>query len=192
MSEVLRLIEQTHRDNLATIQALAPLFPEIAKAADLLADTYLRGGKALFFGNGGSAADAQHFAAELESRFRVDRPPLAALALHANTSSLTAIANDYSYPEIFARLLRAHARPGDVAVAISTSGTSPNVLRAAALKRELQIGLIALTGANGAELALHADVLIQVPSTVTARIQEAHELIGHMLCDWVERRVFGL
>jgi D-sedoheptulose 7-phosphate isomerase len=191
MIRVEDLIEQTWAESLAVKQALRPLFPAIARAADLLAGTYEQGGKALFFGNGGSAADAQHLAAELECRFRFDRRPLPALALHANTSTLSAVSNDYSFEDVFARLLTAHARPGDVAVAISTSGRSPNVLRAAALKPSLQIGLIALTGAHGDSLAPYADVVLAVPSTVTARVQEAHELIGHMLCDWVERKLFS-
>jgi D-sedoheptulose 7-phosphate isomerase len=190
VTNLTELIEQTWQENQTVMGALRPLFPAIAQAPELMADTYARGGKAIFFGNGGSAADAQHFAAEMECRFRFDRRPLPALALHANTSSLSAISNDYAFEEIFARLLAAHAKPGDVAIAISTSGKSPNVLRAAAHKRELQIGLIALTGENAAPLLPYADVVIAVPSKVTARIQEAHELIGHMLCDWVERRLF--
>jgi D-sedoheptulose 7-phosphate isomerase len=191
MTSVHELIEQTWAESLAVKQAMRPLFPAIAEAAELLADAYVRGNKAIFFGNGGSAADAQHFAAELECRFRFDRPPLPALALHANTSSLTAISNDYEYDDVFARLLKAHARPGDVAVAISTSGTSRNVLRAVAQREALGITAIALTGANGDALRPHADVVLAVPSTVTGRIQEAHELIGHMLCDWVERKLFA-
>lgn len=191
MTSVLALIEQTWAESLAVKQALRPLFPAIARAAELLADTYQRGGKALFFGNGGSAADAQHLAAELECRFRFDRRPLPALALHANTSTLSAVANDYAFQDVYSRLLQAHARPGDVAVAISTSGRSPNVLRAAAQKEALQIGLIALTGEYADDLAPFADVVIAVPSRVTARVQECHELIGHMLCDWVERRLFA-
>lgn len=187
---VMDLIEHTWQESLAVKQSLRPIFPEIARAAELLAGAYERGGKAMFFGNGGSAADAQHFAAEMECRFRFDRPPLPALALHANTSTLSAISNDYAFVEVFARLLQAHARPGDVAVAISTSGRSANVLRAAALKTKLGIGLIALTGAYGDALAPFADVVLAVPSTVTARVQEAHELIGHILCDWVERKMF--
>jgi D-sedoheptulose 7-phosphate isomerase len=149
------------------------------------------GGKAVFFGNGGSAADAQHLAAELECRFRIDRRPLPALALHTNTSTLTAVGNDRGFEGVFARLLRAHARPEDVVVAISTSGTSPNVLAAAAVRAEVPFRLIALTGANGVPLARYADVVLAVPSTVTARVQEAHILIGHILCELVEARLFG-
>ena len=190
MNDIMDLIERTWQESLDVKRSLRPLFPGIARAAELLVASYKQGGKALFFGNGGSAADAQHFAAEMECRFRFDRPPLPALALHANTSTLSAIANDYAFDDVFARLLQAHARPGDVAVAISTSGRSANVLRAAALKKKLGISLIALTGANGDDLAPFADVVLAVPSTITARVQEAHELIGHILCDWVEREMF--
>jgi D-sedoheptulose 7-phosphate isomerase len=191
MGQLEKLIEDTIQESLALKQALRSLLPQIAQAAQLLADAYEQGAKAIFFGNGGSAADAQHFAAEMECRFRMDRRPLPALALHTNTSSLSAISNDYRYEDVFARLLKAHAQPGDVAVAISTSGKSPNVLKAAALKQDLGIKLIALTGQYGEMFLPWADALIAVPSSVTARIQEAHVLIGHILCDWVERRLFG-
>jgi D-sedoheptulose 7-phosphate isomerase len=185
------LIIERIEASIAVKRALAPLVPEIARAADLMTDAFRQGGKAIFFGNGGSAADAQHLAGELESRFRFDRPPLPALALHANTSTLTAIGNDMGYDEVFARLLRAHARPEDVAVAISTSGTSPNVLAAAAVRAEVPFRLIALVGQNGAPLGAHADVVLAVPSQVTPRVQEAHILIGHILCELVEQRIFG-
>jgi D-sedoheptulose 7-phosphate isomerase len=164
--------------------------PQICAAAELLAQAYAGGNKAIFFGNGGSAADAQHLAAEMECRFAFDRPSLPALALHANTSTLTAISNDYQFEQVFARLLTAHARPGDVAVAITTSGTSKNVVAAARLKDQLKIKLIALTGENGAALAPFADCVIAVPSKDTPRIQEAHITIGHVLCQWVECAVF--
>jgi D-sedoheptulose 7-phosphate isomerase len=172
-------------------KVLDTLRPQLRTAADLLAEAYANGNQAIFFGNGGSAADAQHMAAEMESRFAFDRAPLPALALHANTSTLTAVANDYQYEQVFARLLAAHARPGDVAVAITTSGTSKNVLAAARLKAQLKIKLIALTGENGAPLAPYADVVIAVPSRDTPRIQEVHITIGHVLCQWVERAMFA-
>jgi D-sedoheptulose 7-phosphate isomerase len=187
-------LEQLLRDSITASVAvkqsvLATLGPQIGAAAELLVTAYRNGNKAIFFGNGGSAADAQHLAAELECRFAFDRNPLPALALHSNTSTLTAVSNDYQYEQIFARLLRAHARPGDVAVAISTSGTSKNVVAAARLRSELGIKVIALTGANGAVLAPHADCVIAIPSTDTPRIQEAHITIGHVLCEWVELAV---
>lgn len=172
-------------------RVLASLGAKVGAAAELLVRACRDGHRAIFFGNGGSAADAQHLAAELESRFRFDRPGIPALALHANTSTLTAIANDYDYERIFARCLATHARPGDVAVALSTSGSSKNVVAAARLKADLGIKLVALTGENGGTLAPYADVVIAVPSRDTPRIQEAHITIGHILCDWVERSLFG-
>ncbi len=190
MSDLHHHIDRSIRESIATKHKVLDLAPEITRAATLLAKCYRTGNKALFFGNGGSAADAQHLAAELESRFAFDRAPLAALALHANTSTLTAVANDYAYDEVFARLIRAHARPGDVAVALSTSGTSRNVVAAAKVARELGIGVVALTGEHAATLAEYANVVIAVPSKVTARIQECHILIGHILCEWIERAVF--
>lgn len=192
MSHFDDLFIESVNDSIATKQRLVKaVLPEVRRAAELLVGAYRAGGKALFFGNGGSAADAQHLAAELECRFGFDRRPLPALALHANTSTLTAVANDYAYEQVFARLLRAHARPGDVAVAISTSGTSKNVLAAARLRDELQIKVVALTGENTTALAPFADACIAVPSRVTARIQECHLLVGHVLCDWIERELFG-
>jgi len=169
---------------------ISGMMPALERAGALLLDAYRAGRKAIFFGNGGSAADAQHMAAEMEGRFAFDRRPLPALALHANVSTLTAVANDYAYEQVFARTLRAHAVPGDVAVAITTSGTSKNVLAAARLKDELGIKVIAFTGVNGAALALHADVVIAVPSNETPRIQEAHIFAGHLLCEWVEQQLF--
>lgn len=170
-------------------QVLATLAPQIRAAADLLAQAYGNGNQAIFFGNGGSAADAQHLAAELECRFAYDRRPLPALALHANTSTLTAVANDYAYEQVYARLLAGHARPGDVAVALSTSGTSKNVVAAVRQREQLGLKVIALTGENGAVLAPWSDVVIAVPSRDTPRIQEAHITIGHVLCEWIERVV---
>jgi D-sedoheptulose 7-phosphate isomerase len=171
-------------------RVLEMALPAVKAAAELLVGAYRADRKAIFFGNGGSASDAQHLAAEMEGRFAFDRRPLPALALHANVSTLTAIANDYSYEQVYARLLTAHARPGDIAIAISTSGTSKNVLAAARLKQALGIKLVALTGENGAALAPFADVVIAVPSRETARVQESHILIGHILCDYVERSLF--
>jgi D-sedoheptulose 7-phosphate isomerase len=162
----------------------------IAQAAELLAAAYRNGNQAIFFGNGGSAADAQHLAAEMVGRFAYDREPLPALALNTNSSAVTAIGNDYGYDELFVRQLSAHARPGDVAVGLSTSGTSRNVLAAARIKEKLGVKMIALVGANAEAIAPLADVVISVPSTDTPRIQECHILIGHLLCEWIERSMF--
>ncbi len=148
------------------------------------------GGRIHFCGNGGSAADAQHLAAELSGRFYYDRPPLNAEALHCNGSYLTAVANDYSYDEVYARLLRGTARRGDVLVGISTSGNSANILRAFEAARELGVQTIALTGESGGRMQSLADMLLNVPSNDTPRIQECHILIGHIICELVEREMF--
>jgi D-sedoheptulose 7-phosphate isomerase len=153
-------------------------------------NAYRKGGKALIFGNGGSAADAQHFAAELVGRFERDRPALPALALTANTSDLTAIGNDMGFDELFARQLEAHALPGDVAVAITTSGNSPNVLTAASAARRLKLSVIGLTGPAGGQLKDLADVCIRVPSASVPRIQEAHGAIIHIWCGIIESSLF--
>jgi D-sedoheptulose 7-phosphate isomerase len=160
-------------------------------AAKALIACYRRGGKALFFGNGGSAADAQHLAAEFVGRYLREREPLPALALHANSSVVTAIANDYGYDLVFARQLKALAVRGDVAVAISTSGNSLNVVEALRCARQMGLFTIALTGATGGRVRGLADVVIAVPSEETPRIQECHILIGHALCDAVEQVIMA-
>jgi D-sedoheptulose 7-phosphate isomerase len=161
----------------------------IAAGADALIAAYQTGHKALFFGNGGSAADAQHLAAEFVGRYLRERGPMPAMALHANSSAVTAIGNDYGYDQVFARQLEAFAAPGDVAVGISTSGNSPSVIEAVRSARRMGLFTLALTGASGGQLRRLVDVLIAVPSEETPRIQECHILIGHSLCDAVERAV---
>lgn len=163
--------------------------PGMTAAAAALISAYRAGNKALFFGNGGSAADAQHLAAEFLGRYLRERKPLPALALHANSSALTAIANDYGYEHVFARQLEALAVRGDVAVGVSTSGNSPNVIEAMIRARQLGLVTIALTGSSGGRLGSHVDILIAAPSAETPRIQECHILIGHALCDAVEQAV---
>lgn len=163
--------------------------PAMTKAAEALVFAYRAGRKAIFFGNGGSAADAQHLAAEFLGRYLRERAPLPALALNANSSAVTAIGNDYGYAEVFARQLEALAVPGDVAVGISTSGNSPNVIQALRAARRLGLFTIALTGALGGASGELVDVLISVPSEETPRIQECHILIGHSLCDAVEQAI---
>jgi D-sedoheptulose 7-phosphate isomerase len=145
------------------------------------------GGTLLVCGNGGSAADAQHIVAELTGRFFRDRRPLRALALHANTSSLTAIGNDYGYDEVFAREVGAHGRPGDVLLALSTSGNSRNVLRAIEAARDKRMSVIGLTGEIGGKMRDLCDVCLCVPSASTPRIQECHILVGHTICELLER-----
>ena len=162
----------------------------IEAAAEMMVAALRAGGRIHFCGNGGSAADAQHLAAELSGRFYYDRPPLNAEALHCNGSYLTAVANDYSYDEVYARLLRGTARRGDVLVGISTSGNSANILRAFEAARELGVQTIALTGESGGRMKSLADMLLNVPSNDTPRIQECHILIGHIICELVEREMF--
>jgi len=144
------------------------------------------GGKLLIAGNGGSAADAQHIAAELTGRFVRERKPLPAIALHANTSALTAIGNDYGYEQVFARELSALASPGDVLLAISTSGNSKNILRAIEAARSKKLAVIGLTGESGGHLRAACDLCLCVPSKSTARIQEMHITIGHAICELLE------
>ena len=163
--------------------------PAMTAAAEALVTAYRAGHKALFFGNGGSAADAQHLAAEFLGRYLRERSPLPAVALHTNSSAVTAIGNDYGYDYVFSRQLEALAAPGDVAVAISTSGNSQSVIEAVSVARRLGLYTIALTGASGGRLRGMVDTLIAVPSNETPRIQECHILVGHALCDAVEQAV---
>ena len=163
--------------------------PQLAAAAEAFVSAYCRGHKALFFGNGGSAADAQHLAAEFVGRYLRERRPLPALALNANSSAVTAIGNDYGFDQIFARQIQALGAPGDIAVGISTSGNSQNVLEGILCARQLGLLTIALTGSTGGRLRDVADILIAVPSEETPRIQECHILIGHALSDAVEQAI---
>ena len=163
----------------------------IETAAEIITESLRNGGKIHFCGNGGSAADAQHLAAELSGRFYFDRPPLNAEALHCNTSYLTAVGNDYGYDLIFSRLLRGTAKAGDVIVGISTSGNSKNILKAFEVAKELGVKIIAMTGATGGAMKDFADILLNVPSTDTPRIQESHIMLGHIVCELVETEMFG-
>ncbi len=167
------------------------LLTNVLAVAEKIVAVYRARGQILLAGNGGSAADAQHIAAELVGRFSFDRPALAAIALTANTSILTAIANDYGYEALFLRQIQAHGRPGDLFVGISTSGSSRNILSALAEARALGLTTVGLTGANGHAMLHHCDYLIAVPSTSTPRIQEGHIFIGHVLCSLVETTLYG-
>ena len=166
------------------------LISNIEKAAQIIIDCYRNGGKVLFCGNGGSAADAQHLAAELSGRFYYDRPALEAEALHVNTSYLTAVGNDYSFDQIYSRILSASGKTGDVLVGISTSGNSKNVLEAQKVAKQKGMKIISLTGESGGEMKNTADCLINVPSKLTPRIQESHIMIGHIICQIVEENLF--
>jgi D-sedoheptulose 7-phosphate isomerase len=162
----------------------------VVAAAQMLAATFRAGGRVLLFGNGGSAADAQHLAAEFVNRFQVERPPLAALALTTDTSILTAVGNDYEFREIFAKQVQALGRPRDVAWGISTSGSSPNVVRGLQVARDLGLKTLALSGRDGGPVASLADVALIVRSHDTPRVQEVHITIGHVLCDLVDFLLF--
>jgi D-sedoheptulose 7-phosphate isomerase len=173
-------------DHRQVIASLDPLIPQIRQIAERLTDCLQRGGTIFWMGNGGSAADAQHLAAELVVRFTRERRGLAAIALTTDTSILTAAANDYSFEMIFARQLDALCRPGDAVVGLSTSGASPNVIAGLRLAKKIGAYTVALTGNTGGKLQEIADTCLAVASATTARIQEAHGLIGHILCDWLE------
>lgn len=163
----------------------------IRQMSEIITHTFKGGGKVLLCGNGGSAADAQHLAAEFSGRFFLDRKPLFAEALHVNTSYLTAVANDYGYDMAFARMVEAMGRTGDVLWGFSTSGNSPNVLKAIDKAREIGMTSFAFTGAKGGKAAAIADLLLAVPSENTPRIQEAHITVGHIICEMVEQSIFG-
>lgn len=169
------------RDNLETLN----------RVIERLAEAFSQGKKLLLFGNGGSAADAQHIAAEFVNRFQIERPPLPAIALTTDSSALTSIANDYDYTEVFAKQVMALGSRGDVALAISTSGNAGNVLRALEVCKERNITTVGLTGGDGGKLAPRVDYLLCVRGTrETARIQETHILIGHVICDMIDRQLF--
>jgi len=162
----------------------------IAEVAELIARTFDAGGKLLLFGNGGSATDASHIAAEMVGRFKKERPGLPAIALNTDMAILSCIANDYDYSEIFARQLKALAVEGDVVIAISTSGGSPNVMKAVDAARRKKLKVVAFTGAKGKKLAAKSDYAFMVPSETTARIQETHITLGHVICQMVEEILF--
>jgi D-sedoheptulose 7-phosphate isomerase len=163
----------------------------IVQVATLIANAFRNGNKVLLFGNGGSSTDAAHIAAEFVGRYQRERMPLPAIALATDIAAITCIANDYGYEELFARQVRAHGRQGDVAIGISTSGNSPNVLKGVEAARDSGLITIAWTGANGGKLAGLVDYPFIVPSTVTSRIQESHITLGHVLCELVEDHLLG-
>lgn len=168
----------------------AAFLEKIADLTDAVVRCYQNNGKVLFCGNGGSAADSQHLAAELSGRYYYDRPPLFSEALHVNTSYLTAVANDYSYNEIYSRLVKAMGSKDDILIGLSTSGNSPNVVKALKQAKEQGMITIGMTGASGGEMKDICDLTFMVPSSDTPRIQEVHMLIGHTLCEMVEQSLF--
>ena len=167
------------------------LLKNIEQAVDVIYSALINGKKIWFCGNGGSAADAQHLAAELSGRFYFDRSPLPAEALHCNTSYLTAVANDYGYDEVYARMMKGCGATGDVLVGLSTSGNSTNILKAFDVAKNQKMTVVAFTGETGGLMKEKADVLLNVPSKDTPRIQEAHITVGHIICELVEDRIFG-
>jgi D-sedoheptulose 7-phosphate isomerase len=185
-----RLAAAVAEANLLKERLVAEQAEPVTAAARLLAETLQGGGKILLFGNGGSAADAQHLAAEFVNRFQIERPPLAAIALTTDTSILTSIANDYDFLEVFAKQVRALGRPGDAALGFSTSGNSGNVVKALDAARQLGLKTLALSGGEGGPVAAAAELAIVVPSRNTPRIQEVHITIGHVLCDLVDFLLF--
>ena len=166
------------------------LLDAIRKVADICVSSLKNDGKVLFCGNGGSAADAQHLSAELSGRFYYDREPLFAEALHVNTSYITAVANDYSYDEIYARLVKAKGKKKDVLIGISTSGNSENIIRAFKKAKEIGMTTVGMTGLTGGKMKEFSDVLINIPSEDTPRIQESHILAGHIFCELIESEIF--
>jgi D-sedoheptulose 7-phosphate isomerase len=164
---------------------------KIENAVDAITNAFNKGNKVLFCGNGGSAADAQHLAAEFSGRFYKNRKALPAEALHCNTSYLTAVANDYSYDVIYARLIEGIANEGDVVVGLSTSGNSPNILKAFEIAKQKKVTTIGFTGATGGKMKDASDHLFNVPSTDTPRIQESHIMVGHIICELVEEKLFA-
>ena len=186
-------IEQALQNSINVKQQVlgqSELLNKIEQSIDLTTNALKNGGKVLFCGNGGSAADAQHLAAELSGRFYFDRPPLAAEALHCNSSYLTAVANDYGYDEVFARIIKGLGKKGDLLVGLSTSGNSPNTIKAFKEAKQHGMNTIAFTGATGGKMKEYADILLNVPSFDTPRIQEVHITIGHIICEQVESRIF--
>lgn len=190
----MRQIEDTIRQSVSLKQQIAQtprLIASIQQAIDAVTSSFRHGKRVYFCGNGGSAADAQHLAAELSGRFCIDRASLPAEALHCNTSYITAVANDYSFDRIYSRLIEGFAQEGDILAGLSTSGNSANILNAFKAARQKNVTTIAFTGDTGGLLKEHSDILINVPSSDTPRIQEAHILIGHIICEQVEANIFG-
>lgn len=189
------LTRQYFQESIQTkMQAMETLIEPITQAAEHIVERLMQGSKVFSCGNGGSAADAQHFSSEMLNRFERERPGLPAIALSTDTSTITSIGNDYSYDEIFAKQIRALAHPGDLLLAISTSGNSSNVIAAIEAAHEQDVGIIALTGKGGGEVQTilnEMDIEIQVPSDITARIQEVHLLVIHCLCGLIDTQLLG-
>lgn len=184
-------IIQASIDVKAFILQDAAIVSTVVEVSHLIVRAFQNGNKVLFCGNGGSAADAQHLAAEFSGRFYKDRDPLPSEALHVNTSYLTAVANDYSYNEIYSRIIKGSGRRGDVLIGLSTSGNSANIIKAFEQARKMGMTTVGFTGATGGKMKAVSDVLLPVPSTDTPRIQESHIMLGHIICQLVEESLFA-
>jgi D-sedoheptulose 7-phosphate isomerase len=182
-------IKAIWNQHIEVARTLPTLTSAVSSAVDMMYSSMAAGGQLMVAGNGGSAADAQHIAAELTGRFLLERRPFRAIALHVNASALTAIGNDYGYEHVFARELTAHAHPGDVLLAISTSGNSANILRAIEAARQCKVSVIGLTGETGGKMRAGCDLCLCVPTKSTPRMQEMHITIGHTICELLEERL---
>ena len=191
MQQKIRDIIQASVDVKLRIAADAALVATIEKVTDVVTNAFAAGNKVLFCGNGGSAADAQHLAAEFSGRFYTDRNPLPSEALHCNTSYLTAVGNDYGFDVVYSRMVKGVGRPGDILIGLSTSGNSVNIIKAMEQAKESGMITVALTGESGGKLRAVCDHLLNVPSSDTPRIQESHITIGHIICELVERALFN-
>jgi D-sedoheptulose 7-phosphate isomerase len=192
--EIISTIQERIKASIAVKEQIiheGTLLPVIEKVVQVITEAFQQGHAVYFCGNGGSAADAQHLAAEFSGRFYKDRKALPSEALHCNTSYLTAVANDYSYDVIYARLIEGIAKKGDILIGLSTSGNSANILKAFEKAAELGVITIGMTGASGGKMKGNCNYLINVPSSDTPRIQESHILIGHILCELTEKNIFG-
>lgn len=186
-------IKNTIKDSIDTKQLILSndeLLSVVESIINKIVESYRNGGKVLFCGNGGSAADAQHLAAELSGRYLYDRKPLASEALHVNTSFLTAVANDYSFDDVYARMVAAIGKSGDILIGLSTSGNSVNIVKSFQKAKELGMITVGFTGATGGKMREVCDFLINVPCTETPRIQESHIMLGHILCEHIEALLF--
>ena len=189
--EKIKKIIQSSIDVKTLILSDEKILQSVMDCVDVMVSAFEKGNKVLFCGNGGSASDAQHLAAEFSGRFYIDRPALPAEALHCNTSYLTAVANDYSYDMIYARLLQGIGKKGDVLIGLSTSGNSTNIIKAFEVAKEKGMINIGFTGTTGGAMKNLSDYLLNVPSTDTPRIQESHILLGHIICQLVEEKIFA-
>ncbi len=190
MQQEIKKIIQSSIDVKQHILTDLTLIEKIGTVTRLIADAFAAGNKVLFCGNGGSAADAQHLAAEFSGRFYSDRDPLPSEALHCNSSYMTAVANDYGYDVVYSRIVKGTGKPGDVLVGLSTSGNSVNIIKAMEQAREIGMICVGLTGEGGGKMKAVCDHLINVPSSDTPRIQESHIMIGHIICQLVEEQLF--